>query len=427
MALRSLAILLFLPIAAQAQPLRIEVTGKSNLENVPVRVALQWPKDWGTPSTVALQIAGQNGVGQLTSPSFVNEKIAAQDGKVRKDLVFIAPKIEAGKSLVVTIPAPAAKAAPTSADSFAWLKDEAGHTDLVFNVDGKPAPVLRYMHAPYDNSSKAARDKSYKVFHHVFDPSGTGKIITNGGHTNPDAKEKDLVFPHHRGLMFGFNKCGYDGKTADTWHCTGDAHVSHDKTLFATAGPIMGEHRVLLSWHGPKDEIFATEERQMTVYKVPGGNLIEFATRLTPKVDKVRLDGDPQHAGFQFRASNDVAKQTAKQTYYLRPDGKGNPGETRNWDAKAKKGTNLPWDVLSYVLDGKRYSVEYIDHPNNPGEKRYSERDYGRFGCYFEYDLTPDHPLLLNHRIWVQEGEMTAAQAETLRDAFVNAPTAAVK
>ena len=74
------------------------------------------------------------------------------------------------------------------------------------------------------------------------------------------------------------------------------------------------------------------------------------------------------------------------------------------------------------MLDGKRYSVEYIDHPNNPGEKRYSERDYGRFGCYFEYDLTPEHPLVLNHRVWLQEGEMTAAKAAALRDAFVDTP-----
>ena len=77
---------------------------------------------------------------------------------------------------------------------------------------------------------------------------------------------------------------------------------------------------------------------------------------------------------------------------------------------------------MSFVLDGKRYSVEYIDSPSNPGEKRYSERDYGRFGCYFEYMLTPDHPLLLNHRIWLQEGEMTGDQAIAFQEGFVDGP-----
>jgi hypothetical protein len=179
---------------------------------------------------------------------------------------------------------------------------------------------------------------------------------------------------------------------------------------------------VLIDWVGQKGDVFAQEERQMTVYKLPGGTLVEFATRLKPLVDKVKLDGDPQHSGFHFRAANEVSKN-GKQTYYLRPDGKGEMGATRNWDPKTKKGpTNLAWDIMSFVLGGKRYSVEYIDSPSNPGEKRYSERDYGRFGCYFEYTLTPEHPLLLNHRIWLQEGDMTADQAIALQEGFIDGP-----
>jgi len=45
----------------------------------------------------------------------------------------------------------------------------------------------------------------------------------------------------------------------------------------------------------------------------------------------MKLDGDPQHAGFQFRAHNDVATKTAAQTYFLHPDGKGEMGKERNW------------------------------------------------------------------------------------------------
>ena len=49
--------------------------------------------------------------------------------------------------------------------------------------------------------------------------------------------------------MYGFNKCTYgpDLKNkADTWHCTGDAHVAHEKTLACRSGPVLGRHRVLL-------------------------------------------------------------------------------------------------------------------------------------------------------------------------------------
>ena len=116
-----------------------------------------------------------------------------------------------------------------------------------------------------------------------------------------------------------------------------------------------------------------------------------------------------------------------KQTYYLRPDGKGKLDETRNWDAKKKGPTNLPWDACSFVIDGKRYTVAYLNHPNNPGESRWSERNYGRFGCYFEYELTEKNPLLVNYRIWLQEGEMTLEQVEALSKAFTQQPKVTVQ
>lgn len=400
------------------------------IENAPVRIPMQIPVGWdfqGDEQLFDVQLDGETtSRAQFVPPNFQTESIKPFDKHVRKDLVFIAKKIEANSQpKIVVRPLMLPK---SESDGFRWRESPNGQADLMYLlIDVAPEPldrrVLRYIRPNYDASNPDVRNRTYKVFHHVFDPAGNGKILTNGGHTDDGVNPKDMVFPHHRGLMFGVNKCTYDGKTADTWHCTNGVHVSHNKTIHQVAGPVLGEHRVLLDWVGPKDDVFAQEERQMTAYKVPGGTLIEFASRLTPKVSKVKLDGDPQHAGFQFRAHNDVAKKTAKETYYLRPDGKGKLGETRNWDPKNKGPVDLPWNVLSFVLDGKRYSVEYIDHPKNPGEKRYSERDYGRFGCYFEYDLTPENPLVLNHRIWVQEGEMTAEQAQKLRDDFVNPPT----
>jgi hypothetical protein len=216
----------------------------------------------------------------------------------------------------------------------------------------------------------------------------------------------------------GFNKCTYgDGKRADTWHCQKDDHQSHQGFLNVEAGPVVGRHRVAVDWHGAKKEVFAKEEREMTVYNVPRGTLVEFASRVKTPGGKVKLDGDPQHAGFQFRAHNDVAAKTAKQTYYLRPDGKGEPGKTRNWPGD-KAHVDLPWNAMSFVLDGKRYTVAYLDHPKNPRAARHSERDYGRFGCYFEYEVTKDNPLVVHYRVWLQEGEMTRDQVQALSTSF---------
>ena len=56
---------------------------------------------------------------------------------------------------------------------------------------------------------------------------------------------------------------------------------------------------------------------------------IDFDSTLSTTQPKVTLDGD-QHAGFQFRASNEVAESNAKQTFYIRPkDGKDEMGKTK--------------------------------------------------------------------------------------------------
>src|SRR5207248_9514956 len=57
-------------------------------------------------------------------------------------------------------------------------------------------PVLRYMCAPFDDTSPETREATFKVYHHLYDPSGS-RLVTNG----PNG-----LYPHHRGLFYGFNK-----------------------------------------------------------------------------------------------------------------------------------------------------------------------------------------------------------------------------
>ncbi len=79
------------------------------------------------------------------------------------------------------------------------------------------------------------------------------------------------------------------------------------------------------------------------------------------------------------------------------------------------------------MLGGKRFSTLYLDHPSNPKEARSSERDYGRFGSYFEYQITPEKPLRVRYRVVVKEGEFTAEEAAALSADFVEPPQVVVK
>lgn len=333
-------------------------------------------------------------------------------------LTFVLPRLENGAAVSATPKVITFVKAPPS---FKFVEKPGEYTDLVF--DGRK--VLRYINAP---RTEANHYFTFKPFHHVFDPAKGETLLTAGAHP----LTKEFLYPHHRGLFYGWNRISYerDGQRfeADIWHGTKNVYSQHEKVLATEAGPVFGRERAAISWHGPDGRTFAGEERELTAYNVTGGTLIDFASVLTTALPKVRLDGDPQHAGFHFRAAQEVAKNGKANTYYLRPDGKGKIGETRNWEPKTKQGpVNLPWNAMSFVVGGQRYTVLRIDHPDNPKEARGSERDYGRFGDYFEYDLTPEKPLKVKYRVWVQPGEMTVEQCRAMHKAFVDPPKVALK
>ena len=396
---------------AHATAQKIAVTGgKTDLTNVIVSHGSHSDfRAFRTPS-----LSGWNArSAQVAAGSMPGEKDAQY-------LVFVLPKLKAGETVEVT---PTMLNYIKAPPQFKFVEEKDKPTELLFDK----RPVLQYFNLPHDPKDHFY---TFKPFHNVFDPA-TGKTML----TNSSAKsDKDGLYPHHRGLFFGFNRISYGGKqTADIWHGTDSVFSTHDKTLATEAGEVLGRQRAEISWHGKDGKTFATEVREVTAYATPGGTTIDWNTVLSTKLDKVRLDGDPQHAGFHFRAAQEVAKNGKENTYYLRPDGKGKLGDTRNWDAGAKaaiskdpRTVNLPWNACSFVIDGKRYTVLRINHPDNPKETRGSQRDYGRFGDYFEYDLTPDKPLKLKYRVWVQEGEMTVEQCNAMASAFVNPPATKV-
>jgi hypothetical protein len=375
--------------------------GGADRAATPVRVAL--PGAAGMLSVELKDASGKGLPAQLTAPSLLGN---APQGA--RELHFVLPALRKGEKIELRAVLSDAAAA---AGGFAWKHAENEYAEL--SLDGRP--LLRYVCKPFDPKNVA---ETCKVFHHVYAPDGS-RLITKG--------DTDGLFPHHRGIFYGFSRITYPGGSTNTWGCGAAGRQTHEGFLVEEAGPVVGRHLVAVGWHGRSQEIFANEKRELTVYRVPGGFLIEFASQLETAGGKVRLDGDPQHAGFHFRAAQEVADGDQKLTYYLRPDGKGEPGQTRNWSPGNDLAANLPWNALSFVIDGRRYTVVYLDHPNNPKEARYSERTYGRFGSYFEYDIDEENPARVRYRLWVQEGEMTVDECAALRADFVEPPKVTVR
>ncbi len=257
-----------------------------------------------------------------------------------------------------------------SEDSFRWEESGEGMLDL-FACDRR---VLRYMHG-YDPSTPETRHETYKCYHHVFDATGENLLTKGSGG----------LYTHHRGIFIGWNRLVEGDNEYDFWHMKGVIQ-RHDETLELSADESSAKQVVRINWHLGDGRPVIAEHRQIIVHETdnPTLLLLDFESQLTAVRNDVNLNGDPEHAGFQYRPHNDVA------------DG---------IDPHVDK--DLPWATMSYGLNGRRYWVQHMSHPSNPTGTLYSAyRDYGRFGAFPVVNLSAGEPMTLRYRILVVDGEM---------------------
>ncbi len=302
-----------------------------------------------------------------------------------------------------------------AASPFEWVDTAGKFVDLKY----KSRNIARYVYEGIDESSPERREATYKPFCHIYRPGSNDQFITKG----PGGK-----FTHHRGIFYGFSKISYtdrDGKKhekVDNWHCR-QAYQIHRNFIEKEAGEDSAQFTALIDWVGNDGEVFANEERTMRFSLSDSDVVVDFESKLTPTVPEVHLDGDPQHAGFQFRANNEVAEESSNATYYIRPDsGVGATGATINWSTKTDsvKTRDLAWKAMCVMLEKKHYTVTYLDRPGNPKPARFSERDYGRFGSYFATDVIPEKPLTVKYRIVIHQGEMEAESVAKLSKTYLS-------
>lgn len=295
-----------------------------------------------------------------------------------------------------------------SAEKFLWIDKPGKFVDLAY---GKKK-IARYVYQKMDPKN---REHTYKPFHHIYQDNGKD-FLTKG----PGGK-----YTHHRGIYLGFSKCTAFDKTGkvvnvDTWHCK-RAYQVHEGIISQKADKENASHTVKITWRIDDGTIFVTELRKLSFSLFPDKTIqVDFESTLSTSQEKVSLDGDPQHAGFQFRASNEVAESNSKNTYYIRPkEGRDKKASTKNWP-KNKDMTNLLWKGQSIVVGGHRYTILYLDHPSNPKPSYYSERDYGRFGSYFKSELTPLNDLNIRYRLLIGLKERNLKECEEFSQNFVS-------
>jgi Methane oxygenase PmoA len=250
--------------------------------------------------------------------------------------------------------------------------------------DGKV--VARFMTA-HDVSTPAKRLETYKPYLHVFDPSGALRLTKGPG----------FNFPHHRGIMLGFAKITVDGKTYDRWHMSGGEQV------VTAIKPTTDGFVTAIDWQGAgaSAKPILTEERAFTFTKpaAPFYFGIEMKSTLKPDHGEAKIDGDPEHAGAQFRPSEKI--DGTKTTYIYA--GK---------DVLIHKVKDLTWVAEVFTVEGKTFTALLLNHPTNPKDTAFSAyRDYGRFGAFPKGVATPEAPFKLRYQWLIAEGDVRDAAA----------------
>lgn len=243
-------------------------------------------------------------------------------------------------------------------------------------------PIWRFVTPAYDPKRHA---ETYKPYLMIYDFHGQDFLTKGAGGQ----------YTHHRGVFFGCNKLQAEGKSYDFWHML-------DLSRQEIAGPNQ------VDWKRADGTPLISETREWTTtMRSPRERLLDFRITLRATRGAVRLDGDLQHAGFHFRAAQEVAEKE-NATFLLPPDFRGDLKEAEK---------NAPrWACMLFEVRGKQYGAMLMNHPDNGGQYQLSTRAYGRFGFFCPYDLVADKPRTLRYCLYLfdaaQKPKAEALEAE---------------
>lgn len=376
-------------LAGQAFPVTAD---KVDYVNAPVTIELKVPDQI---SAKEAQMYARAGAVLSPGGNYVQIEPITKDGNVvAAKLRWVEKSLKKGQTKVYKIENAPQTFAPIDAFQFKMV-DDGLHRELSYGARHTGIrPVWRHAFLKYNAEDHFT---TYKHFHHLYSWDGKS-LVTNGPGSIEDYKK--ARYPHHRGMYMGWSKTRVNGQSYDTWHCSKGVSLQHQKYLTDQefVGPVVARSVSLAHWTGGDKKVIVNEQRTLATWHVGRGKyVLDFEFKLTPGKDAdgdIELNGDPQHAGFQFRAHNDVTKSLAK---YIRQatasGGKGDVWKTCHWIANQFKVNDVP------------YTVVHMDHKDNPGtaDNRtvYSTRNYGRFGAYAPHTLKKDGELVFNYRVTV--------------------------
>jgi hypothetical protein len=256
------------------------------------------------------------------------------------------------------------------------------HDDLW--IDGRW--ILREVH------DRAPRGTPPLVrYHEQILLPGTSVFATRG--------EGPGLFPHHRGVFLGWNRVRHDGRSTDFWHLHDGARIVRDDDGVENAGSGFVRTAALAWIDGTGRTVLREHRRTRVATDGPEVLVLDYDITLATSGGAVELGGDAQHAGFQFRAADEVAEHP-DATITLFSAGSVEVADVPA-SARGAVFASVRWAAQRYTIAGRRCTVLHCDHPGNPRPTVYGARPYGRFGAFPSLRLEPGQPARLRYRLAV--------------------------
>ncbi len=213
----------------------------------------------------------------------------------------------------------------------------------------------------YDTVSGPNKPYFYPLFH------AGGKRAVRGYPLEEIAGEtKD--HPHHRGLWFTHGAVN----GADYWsEGANAAKTVHRKYEEVASGRVYGYFRAVTDWIGKEGKPAAEDVREVRVYNVAEGRLMDFEITLKAVAGPVTL-GDTKEGTFGLRLPD---------TMRVRGGG-GHIENSRGVRDAAAWGKRAEWVDYYGPVEGEVMGVAILDHPQNLRHPTYWHvRDYGLFAA----------------------------------------------
>lgn len=267
-----------------------------------------------------------------------------------------------------------------AADAYSVNDTEGKFADIV-TPEGKV--ILRYMYER-DTTDEATTFDTAKVYAHVMSDDGETTLTKGAGGK----------FPHHRGIFIGWNKLDQGGKKHDLWHVknTEQKHRKFEEIEFGEKGARITS---VIDWIGVDGKPVVVEQRTYKVTSHDGVHaMIDFSSTLTAVDGDIELNGDPEHAGIQFRPSQLVAEnQSAAYTFHEE-------------GTDPTKTLDLPWVAESFQIGNQWWTAQHMSHSSNPKGARWSAyRDYGRFGPFTVVKIADGDSVTFRYRFCITKGK----------------------